>query len=71
MLATPDLTDIHTHADNDPPGLVNEDHFEVIGEGGQHSSVSFEVNVANGNSAVTQEAKLSLNVELLQEEEAV
>lgn len=71
MLATPDLTDIHTHADDDPPGLVNEDHFEVIGEGGQHGSVSFEVNVANGNSAVTQEAKLSLNVELLQEEEAV
>lgn len=50
---------------------MDEDHLEVIGEGGQHGSVSFEVNVANGNSTVTQEAKLSLNIELLQEEEAV
>lgn len=49
-----------------PPGLVDEDHLEVIGEGGQYSSVSFEVNIANGNSTVTQEAKLSLDIELLQ-----
>lgn len=54
-----------------PPGLVDEDHLEVVGEGSQHSSVSFEVNVADGNRTVTQETKLSLNVELLQEEEAV
>lgn len=45
---------------------MDEDHLEVIGEGGQYSSVSFEVNVANGNSTVTQEAKLSLDIELLQ-----
>lgn len=54
-----------------PPGLVDEDHLEVIGEGGQYSSVGFEVNVANGNGTVTQEAKLSLDIELLQEEEAM
>lgn len=51
--------------------MVDEDHLEVVGEGGQHGSVSFEVNVANGNGAVAQEAELSLNIELLQEEEAV
>lgn len=68
MLVTPDL---RSEVKTDPPGLVDEDHLEVIREGGQHGSVSFEVNVANGNRTVTQEAKLSLNVELLQEEEAV
>lgn len=53
------------------PGLVDEDHLEVIGEGGEHGSVSFEVDVSDGDGAVTQEAELSLNVELLQQEEAV
>lgn len=50
---------------------MDEDHLEVVGEGRQHGTVSFEVDVADGNSAVTQEAKLSLHVELLQQEEAV
>ena len=50
---------------------MDEDHLEVVGEGGQHSSVSFEVHVADSDGAVTQEAELSLNVELLQQEEAV
>ncbi len=50
---------------------MDEDHLEVVGEGGQHGSVSFKVDVSDGDGAVTQEAELSLNVELLQQEEAV
>lgn len=53
------------------PGLVDEDHLEVVGEGGEHSSVGFEVDVSNSDCAVAQKAKLPLNVELLQQEEAV
>lgn len=53
------------------PGLMDEDHFEVVGKGGQHSSMSFEVDVSDGNGTVTKKAKLSLHVELLQQEEAV
>lgn len=47
------------------PGLVDKDHLEVVGEGCQNCPVGFEVHVANGNSAVTQEAKLPLNIQLL------
>lgn len=50
---------------------MNEDHLEVVGEGGEHGAVSFEVDVTDGDGAVAQEAELSLNVELLQQEEAV
>lgn len=35
------------------PGLVDEDHLEVVGEGGQHGPVSFEVDVSDGDGAVT------------------
>lgn len=50
---------------------MDEDHLEVVGEGGQHSPMGFEVDVPNGNGAVTQETELSLDIELLQQEEAV
>lgn len=50
---------------------MDEDHLEVVGEGGQHGSVSFEVDVPDGDGAVTQETELSLDIELLQQEEAV
>lgn len=50
---------------------MNEDHLEVVGEGCKHGPVGLEVHVANGDCAVAQEAKLSLDVELLQEEQAV
>lgn len=50
---------------------MNEDHLEVVREGSQDSPVGLEVHVANGDCAVAQEAKLSLDVELLQEEQAV
>lgn len=53
------------------PGLVDKNHLEIVGEGGQDSTVGFEVDVADGDSAVTQEAKLSLNIKLLQQEETV
>lgn len=53
------------------PGLVDEDHLEVVGEGSQHSAVSFEVDVSDGDGAVTQETEFPLHVELLQQEEAV
>lgn len=47
------------------PGLMDEDHLEVVGEGRQNCPVGFEVHIVNGNSAVTQEAKLPLNIQLL------
>lgn len=50
---------------------MDEDHLEVVGEGGEHGSVSFKVDISDGDGAVAQKAKLSLNVELLQQEEAV
>lgn len=50
---------------------MDEDHLEVVGECGQHSTVGLEVDVANGDGAVAQEAELPLDVELLQQEEAV
>ena len=48
-----------------------EDHLEVVGEGRQHGPVGLEEHVTDGDRAVTQEAELPLNVELLQQKEAV
>src|SRR4029434_4294279 len=53
------------------PVMVNKEHPEVVGEGGQHGLVRFEEDVSDGNGAVAQEAKLSLGVELLQQDETV
>lgn len=53
------------------PVLVNKQHPEVVGEGGQHGLVCFEEDVTDGDCAVTQEAELPLRVELLQEDKTM
>lgn len=50
---------------------MDEDHFEVVGECRQHSPMGFEVDIPDGHSAVAQEAKLPLDIQLLQQEQAV
>lgn len=53
------------------PCLMNEYHLKIVGKSSQDSSMSFEVDISNCNCAVTKEAKFSLHVELLQEDQAV
>ena len=50
---------------------MDENHFEVIGKCCQDSTVGFEIDIADCDGAVAQEAELPLDVQLLQEEQAV
>lgn len=50
---------------------MNKYHLKIVRKSSEHRSVGFEVNISNGNCAVTQKAKLPLHVQLLEEEDAV
>lgn len=50
---------------------MNEEHSEVVGEGGEDSFVGFEEDISNSHSAVAQEAKLPLSVKLLQQDKTM
>lgn len=53
------------------PVLVNEEHSEVVGERSEYGFVSFEEDISDSHSAVTQEAKLPLSVKLLQQDKTM
>lgn len=53
------------------PVLVDEEHPEVVGEGGEHGLVRLEEDVPDGHGAVAQEAKLPLRVKLLQQDKTM
>lgn len=53
------------------PVLVNEEHSEVVGESSKNGFVSFEEDISDSHSAVTQEAKLPLSVKLLQQDKTM
>ena len=44
---------------------MDEYHLEVVGKGSQDGPMGLEVHVADGDGAVTQKAKLPLDVQLL------
>lgn len=50
---------------------MDEYHLEVVRERSKHGSMGFEVNISNSYRAVTQEAELSLHVQLLEKDKAV
>lgn len=51
--------------------LMNEEHSEVVGEGGEDSLVGFEEDISDSHGAVAQEAKLPLSVKLLQQDKTM
>lgn len=53
------------------PVLVNEEHSEVVGESSEDGLVRLEEDIADGHSAVAQEAKLPLRVKLLQQDKTM
>lgn len=50
---------------------MNEEHSEVVGEGGEDSLVGFEEDISDSHGAVAQEAKLPLSVKLLQQDKTM
>lgn len=51
--------------------MVNKYHLEIVRKSSKHCSVGFEVDISNGNCAITQKTKFSLHVQLLQKDKAM